>query len=498
LILLLSALAAGASPAAPSHASARAPRRAWCAAAVSLPRLTPERFGAKGDGIADDSGAINRAFAALKAAGGGTLSLGAGKTYLVGSSLGSGPTRRFIDNVTVEGNGATIKNNGPSKPSGRFYTLRLLGSRVTVRNLNFGWTHRFNFATDNPDNKGNGRGEVNALDVGGTYPTAKSDILVENVKVYGAWYSGIRPRYSSHVVIRNCSVRQALATAIFPGDMIDDVAVENCSTTDSKDDGIYVGSGRLLPAVRNARVTGCTVKNSWARGIGFGGVLGGVIEGNTIDNSYVAGITLDAGSNASSAYSPEGTKQIRIRDNVIRNAGWNYKAARGGHWARASSIPHGIYSSTGATTGKIASVEIEGNTITHVRGAGIAVAGVRGLTVRDTRILDASGGGISVGYDAAPDGSNVRDFSITGNEIRRVGGSGIYVSHAGAGTIRDNTVGTYGSKGGPVDRGVMAYRCDGVRLGPNRIINDNGAEEEVSLAGSKNVTREAAPAGASP
>jgi parallel beta-helix repeat protein len=361
--------------------------------------------------------------------------------------------------------------------------MRVLGSNVTIRNLNFGWTHHFSFTTDYFDPKGNGAGEVNALDVGGYYPTAKSNVLVDHVKVYGSWYSGIRPRYASHVTVRNCYVQQALATAIFPGDVIEDVVVDHCKTTDSKDDGIYIGVGKAHPAARNVKVIHCSVKNSWARGIGFGGVNGGLIEDNAIDNTYVAGITLDW----SGSYSPEGTQNVIIRNNRIRNAGWNYKGMRAKFWARASSVPHGIYSFTGGTTGKIASIEIVSNEITHIRGSGIALAGLQRVSIRDNRITDATDGGTAIGFDASPNSRSVQDFTLSNNRIENVGGNGIYLSHASDGTVDDNTVRTYGKKGGRVDRGIMVYRCEGITLGSNEIANTHGAEERLTLNESRNV-----------
>src|SRR5215471_1707323 len=61
---------------------------AWKAAQgmipVPPPGLTPEQYGAAGDGVTDDTTAFQNLANAINAAHGGTISLGAGKTYLVG------------------------------------------------------------------------------------------------------------------------------------------------------------------------------------------------------------------------------------------------------------------------------------------------------------------------------------------------------------------------------------------------------------------------------
>lgn len=84
------------------------------------PALTPEEFGAKGDGLSNDT----RAFAALSEAvnrrGGGTLSLRAGRIYVVGGhvrggdgfALGPVPILRFQNlsrPLLILGNGATLR-----------------------------------------------------------------------------------------------------------------------------------------------------------------------------------------------------------------------------------------------------------------------------------------------------------------------------------------------------------------------------------------------------
>lgn len=72
--------------------------------------VTPEDFGAVGDGVTDDCAAIDRALLALKSIGGGILRLARGKTYMLSSvRYGIGTALCIPSNVTIFAYGATLK-----------------------------------------------------------------------------------------------------------------------------------------------------------------------------------------------------------------------------------------------------------------------------------------------------------------------------------------------------------------------------------------------------
>lgn len=98
--------------------------RLRAAPAVSAgPVFTPEAFGAKGDGITNDSAAMARLSAAVNIAGGGTVSFGARKTYIVGSqTLSARPDAGYLlapqpllgfsrcrRPLSIRGNGARLR-----------------------------------------------------------------------------------------------------------------------------------------------------------------------------------------------------------------------------------------------------------------------------------------------------------------------------------------------------------------------------------------------------
>jgi hypothetical protein len=97
-------------------------------AAVKPPKpvsITPSTYGAVGDGVADDTAALQRALNALARAG-GTLRLAPYATYLVNTPLDLRNTTGF----TIDGAGATLRS-APGAPTAANVgeTLRLIGCR---------------------------------------------------------------------------------------------------------------------------------------------------------------------------------------------------------------------------------------------------------------------------------------------------------------------------------------------------------------------------------
>jgi hypothetical protein len=90
---------------------------ASCSAGAVGGNFTPEAFGARGDGTTDDYDALKRMVAAVNSAGGGTVALAPGRTYLLNRYVTSANGVANLafegcDGLTIEGNGAKITVKG--------------------------------------------------------------------------------------------------------------------------------------------------------------------------------------------------------------------------------------------------------------------------------------------------------------------------------------------------------------------------------------------------
>ena len=159
--------------------------------AINATVKTPELFGAVGDGVTDDTAAINSALA-----GGGLVVFKEGATYLVDPDV----SLLVDDNSLIELNGATIKAKAVSSD---YYEIFLINQKknVVIRN---------GAVVGDKDIHTGTTGEW-GMDI---YIGGSQNILIDNVELSKAWgdgiYIGDTPDYDGvyckNVKVENCSI----------------------------------------------------------------------------------------------------------------------------------------------------------------------------------------------------------------------------------------------------------------------------------------------------
>ena len=99
----------------------------------SGPALTPEQFGARGDGTTDDTAALSALFRAMNTQA-QPVSFGASRTYRFHRTA---PTQFTITRTgaIIHGNGAVLKVIDSESVSNQWYGIRIAGANITVQDL---------------------------------------------------------------------------------------------------------------------------------------------------------------------------------------------------------------------------------------------------------------------------------------------------------------------------------------------------------------------------
>lgn len=248
-------------------------------------------FGAKGDGLAKDTAALQKALDACATGGGGTVVVPAG-IYLTGSLvLGANTTLRLEDRANLNGS-----------PDIADYPL------VRVRwEGEFAQGHRALLSAENADNLTiSGPGAItgppaalsrlrNPRGPALIEITEAKNVLLEKFSTHyqGLW--SIHLLFCQNLTARHLTVR---ATNV-NGDGIDvdscaNVLIEHCDI-DAGDDAIALKSGRGLAAARLARPTkdvvirDCKLNSSLFAAVGFGTEMSGGIRRVRLENCTLSG-----------------------------------------------------------------------------------------------------------------------------------------------------------------------------------------------------------------
>lgn len=423
-------------------------------------------FGAKGNGITDDTAAIQAAYNAIKNTG-GVLFFPSGHKFLTSNTIGARTYTidEFAENISIIGYGATILStlqDSDNKP-----VMCLLGKNLRIYGLTFEMVYPINPETDSRTNQAG-----NCLCIGGITNNYGEDIEVKDCRFLGSWYAGIRPAWAKRVIIENNYIERWLATGIFPGEILENIVIKNNILYNGLDDGIFCGSKASL-ATKQVIISNNIIERTYSKGIGIGGAQNVNITGNIVKNTWGPGIIIER-----NVWSSEGTGIVNVHGNILLDIGKNYGADK--RKTSASSVPFAIYTSE---SNGIELLSIQGNQIKNFKKNGIVVSNTNRLQIINNMLQNGSGIGIQVGLDSSVNHDNVSDFIIANNNIYNITATGIYVSKCQHGNITGNRIRTYGASGGFVDRAIFVYNSNHIQVSANQIFNDNGAEQTISTGG---------------
>lgn len=304
--------------------------------------LNVKHFGAKGDGITDDTKSIKNAFLELQNnQGNGTLFFPHG-TYKITQGFGTDPqnVQEFMNNIIIEGDRATILVDHDNLiGSVRIFTLE--GNNITVRGFHFESTLELDlFDTDPVTYYTKG---IIGLEIGGKAALYngitdhidyyKEKVLVENCSF--KWiHSPIICTQTSHGMIRNNNIFGYLSTAIVLWTCPENIQVLNNHIDLGADDGIALGffpfTGSLFvePSAWSVaerysgghQVIGNYISRTRGKCIKVGGLSDILISKNICELSLNSSIVIEGDP----IYHRSGVKNIQIIGNIIKYGGRFY------------------------------------------------------------------------------------------------------------------------------------------------------------------------------
>lgn len=390
-------------------------------AVTGLKETTPEMFGAAGDGTTDDSLKIQQAISALDT--GGTLTLANGKTYLVDATQAvsyAGGTMyaavTLLSNITIEGNGATVKAKASISPTHNFAILfsNQSLSKITVRNTIFD--------INGENNLTGGASNQNAAIMFSGNSGSCDDLLVENNQFIN--YSGTsviitaQPVYlhaGDHVPVRNKIIGNRFYTTTAALDTLDHSAIYFRA-----EDSEVSGNTFELQAIRSDDVgVACEIQGkgdrahhnkiiNYFQGFWVTNNFTNDVYGVHIDNNdiYAKGNGID--------FSRVGTGATAIYDITINN-----------NTITIEDTSTSVYYKTGiqiATPLSVRDVVIDSNLITKIGtntlSAGLSIGNAdAGQKHKNIIFSNNKVQGTYIGASISPSTGAIGDIFITGNKF---------------------------------------------------------------------------------
>ena len=390
--------------------------------------VSVRNFGAKGDGVTDDTAAIAAAIAALPT--GGTLYFPAG-TYRVSNI-------NLKSNMTVQGDGwsSVIKLlDNTSDYHGRNNCLNIENvENVIVRDIKLDGNR--------PAQRSTAPSQDGRLD--GLHIRYASDIYIENVWMYNNGYHGCIMTYVTNVVFEHCKATDNGFRPIHGHTQIYNCRLSNC-VCENNGLGLEGGSGYENDSVF------------------FFGAQGLVVEGNIIKSNRRGCITVGCDQASTPAEDIVPSRDITITGNVCmcyEDLDYVPSGESDTGVAKFSSMGILVYGGNAV----LENVTITGNTIRNAHEAIRFYAQENvpcsiNATVTGNTIIDCSYGVHAV---------EVQDIVISGNQFRNLAEMFVYATTVSNLLIQGNNVIAAETSGS--DMCQIKYDCENVTIRGNQII----------------------------
>jgi parallel beta-helix repeat protein len=266
----------------------------------------PKSYGAKGDGVTDDTNSFNQALQ------NGRLLVTVNPTYLIKSPL------LIPDNIVkIDGRGCKIIFQYEQTGSGYeslFYTSDRK-TPLTIENMELQYNGTF-------DTGSSYSGNVCGIDI--RTQTGFAGLTIKNVEVHGFNSAGIQigfgGQYITDVLIDKCYLHHNRVAGAWYGN-VDVLTVRDCRaeynglSTDNGTGYGFAGISTYYP--KNVTVKGCTARYNYRKGIDFHSGYNISINDNTCDNNRYWGIYVVTQNVVNSVVQPTGF--IHITNNRIVN-----------------------------------------------------------------------------------------------------------------------------------------------------------------------------------
>ncbi len=370
----------------------------------TAPIVNVKSFGAKGDGVADDTTAIQKAMDSMT--NGGTLEFPAG-TYKYSNEL-----KLTRPNVKLWGYGATLT---PTNRSGNAIWLQADN------------THAYGFTRTSPSSWGRDCGGVGLAECYGFFVyNSRNHEVIDTATNYGL--TGVLIQNAHDVLIARNTVYRTTADAIHITGGSTNIRVLQNTVRENGDDMVgvagYDGNGNE-PAMSNILIEGNDFSgNYWGRGIAVFGAKNVTIRNNTISKVGVAaGIYIAA---EDGGWNSGNNRNILVEGNVISDNQTTPPAYQPG----ATKTGHsGIYVVT-TGPGAMSDLMFRNNKVDNTWTQGIRVAGnVSRTSVINTTMTRIGMAALAVDVAGiycsgnTDDGSSVTDPQCTASSPSSVTGS---------------------------------------------------------------------------